>query len=55
MRDVAMMQQKADRVGKELATLTLQTEVRFAPPDDLRCINGRPGEENNHDLCVLIP
>ena len=36
MRDVGMMQEKASRADKKLATLTLQTEVRFTSPDEQR-------------------
>ena len=33
MRDVGMMQEKASRTGKTLATLTLQADVRFESPE----------------------
>ena len=33
VRDLCTLRQRADRAGKKLATLTLQTEVRFASPD----------------------
>lgn len=34
LRDVADLRQRADVVGKRLATLTLESEVRFASPAD---------------------
>jgi DNA-binding transcriptional ArsR family regulator len=34
MRDVGVLQERASQTGKLLATLTLQTEVRFANPQD---------------------
>ncbi len=34
MRDVGLMQEKAGTDGKKLTTLTLQTEICFASPDD---------------------
>ncbi len=33
VRDVAVQRRRADKAGKKLPTLTLQTEVRFANPD----------------------
>jgi hypothetical protein len=33
LRDVAAQRGRADKAGKKLATLTLQTEVRFATPE----------------------
>jgi len=33
IRDVATLRQRADKAGKRLATLTVETEIRFANPD----------------------
>jgi DNA-binding transcriptional ArsR family regulator len=36
IRDVAVLRQRADKAGKKLGTLTLETEIRFATPEARR-------------------
>ncbi len=36
IRDVSILRQRADKAGKTIATLTAETEIRFASPDSRR-------------------
>ncbi len=50
LRDVASLRDRADRMGKRVPTLTLQTEVRFAAPETQRAF----AEELSAELARLV-